>query len=314
MEHEAQATAVPLLLETTDAAMRKAITTAWQAAGSDIPVILIGEQGTGKRRLAAAIHAWSDRHARPFVRIPCAALVERILEQGLLGEAGSGATPGRSETIRRLRAARTGTLFLEELDELDADLQTKLLRVVARDARQPGFSSAAGAEGPRVILSANGTVDLLAPALSAVRHHLATIAVPPLRSRGADLPALIDVVVEHLTARYRRPGLRVSPETRRALAAYSWPGNVRELVDALEHAVVLATSAEILPADLPDRVQAAWTTCRAARRRPVAAFPATERDHIARIVAASQTLQEAAARLGINPTTLWRKRKRYGLA
>jgi len=306
MEHEAQATAVPLLLETTDPAMRKAITTARQAAGSDIPVILIGEQGTGKRRLAAAIHAWSERHARPFVRIPCAALVERILEQGLLG--------GRSETIRRLRAARTGTLFLEELDELDADLQTKLLRVVARDASQPGFASAAGAEGPRVILSANGAVDLLAPALAVVRHHLAAIAVPPLRSRGADLPALIDVVVEHLTARYRRPGLRVSTETRRALAAYAWPGNVRELVDALEHAVVLATSGDILLRDLPDRVQAAWTTRRPARRQPTAAFPATERDHIARIVAASQTLQEAAARLGINPTTLWRKRKRYGLA
>ena len=303
----------PLLLESTELAMRRAIATAREVATTDLPVLLVGERGTGKRKLAAAIHAWSSRRAGARVTMRCPPLVDRLLESGLFGDAGSNARDTKNETSRRLHAARDGTLLLDEFDALPGDLQGRLLRVLVRDWLEHREREGAGATDtrPRIIVASS-----LAPDVDPRnRGHLVTIVVPPLRERRADLPELIDFIVAKLRTHHGRPSLRVSPEARRKLSAYSWPGNLRELVDAVEHAVVLAPGSTITPADLPERIGTrATTTTRTREGSGEASLDRFEREQIARAVATSSSLQEAAARLRINPTTLWRRRRRYGLA
>src|SRR5206468_8669922 len=143
------------------------------------------------------------------------------------------------------------------------------------------------------------------------RLNVITIRLPALRERLEDLPALTDHVLTTLCTRHRRPALRLAPEARRALHAYRWPGNVRELVNALERAVVLSRGDLIRAEDLPDRLLAPPPA--AATSPSALSLEDVERRHIEQVLAESATLDEAAARLGINVTTLWRKRKRYGI-
>jgi NtrC-family two-component system response regulator AlgB len=141
------------------------------------------------------------------------------------------------------------------------------------------------------------------------------IRLPSLRERREDLLALTDHLLANLSVRHRRSAIQLSDEARRALESYNWPGNVRELLNVLERAVVLSPANLIRVDDLPDRLLAPAPP--AAASPPSAAgalsLEAMERIHIQQVLADSATLEEAAARLGINPTTLWRKRKRYGI-
>ena len=145
------------------------------------------------------------------------------------------------------------------------------------------------------------------------RLNVVNVTLPPLRDRRDDLAALTDHLLGVLAARHRRAPLRLAPEARRVLMGYRWPGNVRELMNTIERAVVLSRGDTIRTEDLPDRLLAP---------APAGASPTTpadlsledlERRHIQQVLGDSTTLEEAAARLGINATTLWRKRKRYGL-
>jgi NtrC-family two-component system response regulator AlgB len=140
------------------------------------------------------------------------------------------------------------------------------------------------------------------------------VRLPPLRERSQDLPALVDHLLASLAARHQRPLPRVEPEARAALGAYAWPGNVRELANALERALVLSPGGAITAESLPDAVLAPPGAAEA-EPAPTAelSLEEVERRHVRRVLASSATLEEAAARLGIDPTTLWRKRKRWGL-
>src|SRR5437899_9985860 len=216
----------------------------------------------------------------------------------------------------RLEAARGGTIFLDEVGDLPPELQGKLLRFL----EEHRFERVGGSEtievDARVVAATNR--DLEADVRAGrfredlyFRLNVIAIRLPALRERPADLPALTDHVLASVAARHRRGSLTLAPEARRALAAYTWPGNVRELVNALERAVVLSRGDIIRAEDLPDRLleppPAAATSPSALSLEDV------ERRHIEQVLAESATLDEAAARLGINVTTLWRKRKRYGI-
>jgi DNA-binding NtrC family response regulator len=144
------------------------------------------------------------------------------------------------------------------------------------------------------------------------RLNVVAIRIPPLRQRVQDLPALIDHVLAGVCARYRRNTLQLADDARRALTSYGWPGNVRELVNTLERAVVLARGELIRAEDLPDRLLAPAPAAQVAPAAPLS-LEDMERRHIEQVLADAGTLEEAAARLGINATTLWRKRKRYGI-
>jgi NtrC-family two-component system response regulator AlgB len=307
----------PVLLESKSPVMQRALAIARQVAASDATVLLSGESGTGKNALAASIHRWSSRRDGPFITIPCTTLAEHLLESELFGHLRGAFTGAWKDKPGRLEAAQGGTVFLDEVGELSPDLQAKLLRFI----EDHQFERVGGSEtvmvDARIIAATNR--DLEAEVRAGrfrqdlfFRLHVIGIHVPPLRERLEDLPALTDHLLASLCVRYRRPPLRIANDVRAAFAAYDWPGNVRELVNALERALVLARDDTIHSEDMPDRLLQPPAAMDASVR-PDGSLEELERRHIEQVLADSATLEEAAARLGINPTTLWRKRKRYGI-
>jgi NtrC-family two-component system response regulator AlgB len=270
--------------------------------------------------LASAIHGWSPRAGRPFVTIACTTLAEHLLESELFGHVKGAFTGAWKDRSGRVAAAHGGTLFLDEVGELPPHLQAKLLRFLQEHRFEPVGGTRTVEIDTRVIAATNR--DLEAEVRAGrfredlfFRLNVIAIALPPLRERRADLEAITDHLLGVLAARYRRTGLALAPDARGVLAAYHWPGNVRELMNVLERAVVLSRGQEIRTEDLPDRLLAPPPAAGVplAAASPDASLEEIERRHIEQVLADSATLEEAAARLGINPTTLWRKRKRYGL-
>jgi NtrC-family two-component system response regulator AlgB len=305
------------LLESSSPPMQRVLATARQVAESDVTVLLTGESGTGKNVLAAAMHRWSARRNGPFVTIACTTLAEHLLESELFGHVRGAFTGAWKDNPGRLGAAEGGTVFLDEVGELSADLQAKLLRFIEEHRFEPVGGTETTAVDVRIIAATNR--DLEAEAAAGrfrsdlfFRLNVIGIRLPALRERRQDLPALSEHILRELAARHRRGPLRLGDGVMPALAAYDWPGNIRELVNALERAVVLARGETIDAEDLPDRLLAPSETAPAAAP-PNLSLGELKRLRVQQVLADSATLEEAAARLGINPTTLWRQRKRYGL-
>jgi NtrC-family two-component system response regulator AlgB len=311
----------PALLESASPAMQRVLTTARQVAASNVTILLTGESGTGKNVLASAIHAWSGRHEGPFVTIACTTLSDHLLESELFGHVKGAFTGAWKDKPGRLAAAAGGTVFLDEVGELPHELQAKLLRFLEEHRFERVGDDTTVEIDTRVLAATNR--DLEAEVRAGrfredlfFRLNVVALDLPPLRERLPDLQALTQHLLGVLTARYRRGPITVAPDAQAALAAYAWPGNVRELVHALERAVVLSRDDVIRLEDLPDRLlappQPGAATTPAAPDASLS-LEDLERRHIQQVLAESATLEEAAARLGINPTTLWRKRKRWGI-
>jgi two-component system, NtrC family, response regulator AlgB len=309
----------PQLLESSSPAMQRAIDTARQVAWSDATVLLTGEIGSGKSMLARAIHAWSPRHAASFITVPCAALTDRPATGGPFGSVG-WAVPFAGmerEDGGPLAAARGGTLFLDEVGDLPHDLQRALLGILPAQSFDALPSEATGTD-PRIIAASHRDLDAEVSTGRFrddlfFRLNVVTIALPPLRERGDDLFHLAEHLLTRLASRYGRGALRIAPDVRRILAGYHWPANVLELVNVLEGAVILSRGDTITPDHLPDRLLDHTGGGGVATPTNAVSLEELERQHIERVLASSGTLEEAATRLGINPTTLWRKRKRYSL-
>jgi NtrC-family two-component system response regulator AlgB len=306
------------LLESANPTMQRTIAIARQVATSDAAVLLVGESGTGKNVLAEAIHAWSRRAGEPFVTIPCATLADQLLERELVGHMNGTFTGSSQDEAGRLQTALGGTLFLDEVGDLPPPLQGRLLRILAEQR----FARAGAGEpievDARIIAATNRDLEVEVRAGRFredlfFRLNVVTIVLPPLRERLEDLEPLTDHLLARLAARHGRGRLTLLPKVRELLAAYRWPGNVRELVNTLERAVVLSSGDVISAEHLPDRLFAPAPPGIAALPSISLSLEEIERQQIERVLLDSETLEEAAARLGINPTTLWRKRKRYGL-
>jgi NtrC-family two-component system response regulator AlgB len=311
------AVGAPVLLVSRSPAMVRAVGIARQAAATDAAVLLTGESGTGKNVLAAAIHDWSARRSGPFVTIACTTLAEHLLESELFGHVKGAFTGAWKDRHGRVAAARGGTLFLDEIGELPLHLQAKLLRFLQEHRYEPVGSAATVEIDTRVIAATNRDLEAEV-AVGRFREDLffrlnvIAVALPSLRERPEDLVPLTDHLLEVLAARYRRPRPRLADDARAVLAAYRFPGNVRELMNVLERAVVLSRGDTVRTEDLPDRLLAPAPAA-TADQAGGGSLEELERRHIEQVLADSSTLEEAAARLGINPTTLWRKRRRYGL-
>ncbi len=307
------------ILESATPAMQRAIATARQVAASDVPVLVTGESGTGKNALATYIHASSPRRREPFATMSCTALADHLAEGEFLGQVQAAFIDARKNMPGPPEeAGLRGTLFLDEVGDVPRQVQGTLLRFLA-EQRSPRVGAADSiAVGARVIAATNRDLEAEVSAGRfredlLFRLNVVTIALPPLRERPEDLLALTDHVLTRLAARYHRGPVRLAPEVRLILAAHRWPGNARELVNVLERALVLSRGDTITREDLPDRLLAGSTPDDADTALTMLSLEELERRHIERVLADSGTLEEAAARLGINPTTLWRKRKRYRL-
>ena len=306
----------PMLVDSASPAMQRALATAERAAGSDVTVLLTGESGTGKTVLGRQIHGWSPRHRGPFVSISCTTLAEHLLESELFGHVRGAFTGALKDKAGRVEAAAGGTLFLDEVGELPPDLQAKLLRFLEDHQFERVGGTTTLAVDARIVAATNRELEaeVAAGHFRAdlyFRLNVVGIRLPALRERPEDVPTLVDHVLAGMAARHNRPAIYLAPAARTLLEAYPWPGNVRELVNALERATVLSAGDEIDVEDLPDRLVAPAPPEEGGDSP--ASLDQLERQHIARTLAESATLEEAAARLGINVTTLWRKRRRYGI-
>ena len=304
------------LLESRSGIMRRLLDDAKRVSTSDAAVLLIGESGTGKNILAQQIHYWSARHDKAFVMVNCTTLTEQLLESELFGHTRGAFTGAIKDKPGRLEAANGGTVFLDEIAELSSSLQAKFLRFVQEQRfERVGGERTIHVEA-RIIAASNRD---LAAAVSAhhfredlfYRLNVITLRVPALRERREDILPLAERFLAAAAVRARRQQLRFSPEAEAVICSYHWPGNVRELRNAVERAVVLSIGEVVAPESLPDGLFQP--------RSQAAMFPAPssleelEREQIIRTLAQSPTLQDAAEALGINATTLWRKRKRYHL-
>ena len=226
---------------------------------SDSTVLIRGESGTGKELVARAIHNNSLRTDRPFVAINCAAIPETLLESELFGHERGAFTGAMGVKLGRLEAAQDGTLFLDEIGDLAPLLQAKLLRVLQeREFERLGANrslefkarvlAATNKDLEQAIKSGEFRQDLY------YRLNVVSITVPPLRERREDIPLLALYFADKYAGKSKRPFKGISREARALLMRYSWPGNVRELESAIEHAIVLGLTEEILPEDLPDAI------------------------------------------------------------
>jgi transcriptional regulator with PAS, ATPase and Fis domain len=279
------------------------------------PVLIVGESGAGKEVIAHAIHAESERADQPFVAVNCGALPKELVESELFGYAPGAFTGARREgQAGKFEAAQGGTVFLDEVDSMPMEAQAKLLRVIETgDVIRLGSSkpvalnvaimAASGPDPRRRVEDGLFRLDLF--------HRLSVveIVVPPLRERREDVALLASVFLERECAEQGREPLRLSREALEELTGYAWPGNIRELQNLCARWAITVTGSEVRAADVPAHV----------RRRapgPESGGPSLRgrEDAIIRQALADTGGQvaEAARRLGINKTTIYRRMKRWG--
>ena len=228
-----------------------------RVAKGDSTVLIRGESGTGKELIARAIHASGLRPHKPFVAINCAAIPEALLESELFGHEKGAFTGAVAVRKGKFEIAEDGTLFLDEIGEMAPLLQAKLLRVL----QQREFERLGGTRllpfNARVVAATNKNLETAIKAGEFrqdlyYRLNVISVASPPLRERRDDIPVLALYFANKYAARCKRGFKGIAAEARSLLMQYSWPGNVRELENAIEHAIVMGLTDEILPEDLPD--------------------------------------------------------------
>jgi NtrC-family two-component system response regulator AlgB len=304
-------------LQTEEPAMRQILDVAFKAAPTEATVLLRGESGTGKGVLARALHARSPRAAGPFVTVNCPSLSAELLESELFGHVKGAFTGAIQDTEGKVAAAAGGTLFLDEVADLPLALQPKLLRLLQEKRYERVGETRTRATDCRILAATNRDLHR-AVADGAFREDLLfrlnviEVVVPPLRQRRKDVLPLADHLLQFFARQAGKPDLRFTPEARAALLRYPWPGNVRELRNAIERGVILGSDSWVGLTDLPAQVGASLPASGLEIGGRVT-LDQLEAEHIRRVLAATPTLEEAATVLGIDPSTLYRKRKRYGL-
>jgi NtrC-family two-component system response regulator AlgB len=301
-------------LETQSRPMRAVLETIARAAPSDAPVLLRGENGTGKGVLAHALHAQSPRAQRAFVTVNCPTLSDELLASELFGHTKGAFTGAVRDQPGRVEAAHGGTLFLDEIGEISPALQAKLLRFVQEKQFERVGENRTRHVDVRVVAATNRNLeeDVKAGRFREdlfFRLNVIEMRVPALRERAEDIGRLARQFLAFFARAAGRKAMELSPEAEKALAGYTWPGNVRELRNAMERAVILWPAQVLTPEGLPERIAAQPKSLPRVGGRHT--LEQLEREHILQVLKAAPTLEEAAEILGIDASTLWRKRKKY---
>jgi two-component system, NtrC family, response regulator AtoC len=294
-----------------------------QVAPSSANVLIEGESGTGKELAAHAIHNLSRRNKAKFVAVHCAALSPQLLESELFGHEKGAFTGAHERRIGRFEQASGGTIFLDEIAEIDSSTQVKLLRVISEERafERVGGNQTLRAD-VRLIAATNKNLEQLVREGKFrddlyFRLNVVRIVMPPLRDRKEDIPILVRGFLRHFCNENEKPLLELAPNAMDALLAYDWPGNIRELRTAIEHGVVMATGPKITLRDMPTAVRQAATAQLPGGVSPTEAFGEktspldlheTERRLIAQALATTHgNVTAAAKKLGISRRKLHRK-------
>ncbi len=304
-------------------AMARVIDRIRTVADRDARVLITGESGTGKERVARAIHDISLRAEKPFVPLACAAIPSSLLEDEIFGHERGAFTDAKERKAGRFERAHTGSLFLDDIDDMPLETQVKLLRVVQEGEVEPLGSSEAMQVDVRVIAATK--VDLAAAVEDGefredlyYRLNVVPIDLPPLRERVEDIPLLTNHFLQRFGGDIE---YEVPAEVMAELCTYSWPGNVRELENAVERAIALTGSDRVLSRDL--LLEGALRRRRKTGGDDGAGGPlvtlrevvrGSEEKHIRRVLKATEGHRANAAKiLGISRKNLWEKMKDYGI-
>jgi DNA-binding NtrC family response regulator len=301
--------------------MEEVFDTIKQVAPTRATVLLQGESGTGKELAAQALHALSGRPKEKFVAVHCAALTPELLASELFGHEKGAFTGAHERRIGRFEQANGGTIFLDEIGEIDALTQVKLLRVLGEErAFERVGSNTPIKVDVRLVAATNKD---LAKMVSEgkfrddlfFRLHVVTLELPPLRARKEDIPLLVRSFLKLSSEENNKPAAELSDEAMQAILRYDWPGNVRELRTAIEHGVVMARGSKVALRDLPLPVRGGGVALSMVEKF---AAPKNEQfnlhahEHTLILQALDETggnITHAARKLGISRRTLHRKIK-----
>jgi formate hydrogenlyase transcriptional activator len=300
------------------AALKRVLQEVETVAPTDSTVLIFGETGTGKELIAHAIHNLSQRRERTLVKVNCAAIPTGLLESEFFGHERGAFTGAIDRRIGRFELANQGTIFLDEVEDIPLELQSKLLRVLQEQEFERLGSSRTLKVDVRVVAATNSDLaELVAEKKFRndlyYRLNVFPINVPPLRERPEDIPLLVHSFAHKFAQQMRRRIETVPKETMRALTAYHWPGNIRELQNLIERGVILSRGST-LEIPLAELKQASKGSTQS---NGATTLEAVEREHILRVLAEANWViggpTGAAARLGVNRTTLNHRMRKLGI-
>ena len=307
-------------LTSNEPQMQKVLELILKAAATPATILILGENGTGKTVLARAIHENSPQKENAFVTANCPSLSRELLESELFGHVKGAFTGAVGETLGKVALADGGTLFLDEIGELPLEIQPKLLRLLQEKEYERVGETKTRRANVRVIAATNRDLE------KAVKEgrfredlfyrlNVIPVQVPPLRQRLGDVQRIAESYLSFFSAQCGKRIGGFSKEAEQALLTYPWPGNLRELRNVVERAVILAGSDEIGLPDLPEKLCRSPGKIQAegVRVGATVSLEELESEHIARVIQQAATMEEAAKILGIDPATLYRKRKRLSL-
>jgi NtrC-family two-component system response regulator AlgB len=294
--------------------MQRAIALARQVAASNATVLITGETGTGKGVVARAIHRWSPRAQKPFAVISCPSLSAELLESELFGHNRGAFTGAVRDNPGRVASCEGGTLFLDEIGDLPLSVQPKLLRFIQeREYERVGDAITRSAD-VRVIAATNR--DLLADVKAGTfredlyyRLNVFQVDLPALRERAEDIEPLSRRLLSFLATQNHRHAMTLTGDAIDSLKRHAWPGNVRELRNTLERAAILCQGQTVGKETFPFIRSGSAE----AKIGDHVSIEAIEEQHIKQVLATTPSLEAAAAVLGIDQATLWRRRKKYGI-
>lgn len=294
-----------------------AIRLSQKVALTDTTVLLLGETGTGKEVFAEAIHQASQRKGKPFVAVNCSAFTKELLESELFGHKAGSFTGATKDKKGLFEEANGGTIFLDEMGELDLELQAKLLRVLESQQFLKIGDTKPTQVNVRILAATNR--DLQAEIennhfRSDLYYRLSvfTITLPALRDRSKDITLLAEYFMQYFASKVKKPVKQMSATFIKRIEAYKWPGNIRELKNVIERAVILCDSNELDETLLPYEIQHA--NAKASTTLSAFDLSSVEKLHIQRVLNHTHGNRAEAARLlNIGVATLYRKLKEYGL-